>query len=83
MPKVTGRTTVPSGYAALPGIMPLKGDLLGTSMSVKYRPIFLKVLAKMRFRPLSPSMSTLVSLISATTGFRTRENLPSSEKLVH
>jgi hypothetical protein len=50
---------------------------------VKSRPIFLKVLAKMRLRPLPLSMSTLVSLTSATTGSRTRGNLPGSEKFVH
>jgi hypothetical protein len=52
-------------------------------MSVKSKPIFLKVLAKMRLRPLPPSMSTLVSLTFATTGSRTRVNLLGSEKLVH
>jgi hypothetical protein len=57
--------------------------LLGMSMSVKSKPIFLNVLAKMRLRPLPPSMSTLVSLTSATTGSRTRGNLLGSEKLVH
>jgi hypothetical protein len=61
----------------------IEGDLLGTSMFVKSRPIFLRVLAKMRLRPLPPSMSTLVRLTSATTGSRTRGNLPGSEKLVH
>jgi hypothetical protein len=55
----------------------------GTSMFLKSRPIFLRVLAKMRLRPLPPSMRTLVSLTSATTGSRTRGNLPGSEKLVH
>jgi hypothetical protein len=49
----------------------------------KVQTIFLKVLVKMRFRPLPPSMSTLVSLTSAITGSRTRGNLPGSEKLVH
>jgi hypothetical protein len=57
--------------------------LLGTSMFIKSRPIFLKVLAKMRLRPLPPSISNLVNLTSATTGSRTRGNLPGSEKLVH
>jgi hypothetical protein len=52
-------------------------------MSVKSRPIFLKVPVKMRLRPLPLSMSTLVSLTSATTGARTRGNLPGFEKLVH
>jgi hypothetical protein len=50
---------------------------------VRSKPIFLNVLAKLRLRPLPLSMSTLVSLTSATTGSRTRRNLPSSEKLVH
>jgi hypothetical protein len=45
--------------------------------------IFLKVLVKMRLRPLPPSMSTLVSLTSATTISRTKANLPGSKKLVH
>jgi hypothetical protein len=52
-------------------------------MSLKSRPIFFRVLTKMRLSPLPPSMRTLVSLTSATTGSRTKGNLLSSEKLVH
>jgi hypothetical protein len=46
-------------------------------------PIFFKVLAKSRLRPLPPSMSTQVSCEAATTGSRTNGDFLSSEKLVH
>jgi hypothetical protein len=46
-------------------------------------PIFFKVLAKSRLRPLPPSMSTQVSCEPVTTRSRTSENFPGSEKLVH
>jgi hypothetical protein len=52
-------------------------------MSLKSMPIFFRVLTKMRLSPLPPSMRTLVSLTSATTGSRTKGNLPGSEKLIH
>jgi hypothetical protein len=40
-------------------------------------------LVKRTLSPLPPSMSTLLSLKPATTGFRTSGNHPGSEKLVH
>jgi hypothetical protein len=52
-------------------------------MSLKSRPIFFRVLMKMRFSLLPPSIRTLVSLTAATTGSRTKGNLPGFEKLVH
>jgi hypothetical protein len=45
--------------------------------------IFFKVLVKRTLSSLPPSMSTLLSLEPATTGFRTSQNRPGSEKLVH
>jgi hypothetical protein len=40
-------------------------------------------LVKRTLSPLPPSMSTLLSLELTTTGFRTSEKHPGSEKLVH
>jgi hypothetical protein len=45
--------------------------------------IFFKVLVKRKLSSLLPSISTLFSLESATTGFRTSGKRPGSEKLVH
>jgi hypothetical protein len=45
--------------------------------------IFFKVLVNRTLSPLPPLMSTLVSLETAITGFRTSGKRPSSEKLVH
>jgi hypothetical protein len=45
--------------------------------------IFFKVLVKRTLSPLPPSISTLLSLEPATTGFRTCGNCPGSEKIVH
>jgi hypothetical protein len=81
-PKVTGRTTEPSEIAAFPGTMPYKGDVLLVSMWVMLSFIFFKVLVKRMLSPLPPSMSTLLSLEPATTGFRTSGKRPGSEKLV-
>jgi hypothetical protein len=44
---------------------------------------FFKVLVKRTLSPLPPSMSTLLSLEPATTGFRTSGKRPSLEKHVH
>jgi hypothetical protein len=82
-PKVTGRTTGPSGIAAFPGTMPKKVEEPLVSMCVMSRPIFFKVLVKRTLSPLPPSMRTLLSLEPATTGFETRGERPGSEKLVH
>jgi hypothetical protein len=45
--------------------------------------IFFKVMVKRTLSPLPPLMRTLLSLEPATTGFRTRGNIPGSEKLVY
>jgi hypothetical protein len=45
--------------------------------------IFFKVLVKRTLSLLPPSMSTLLSLEPATTGFKTSGKRPGSEKLIH
>jgi hypothetical protein len=48
-----------------------------------FSPIFFKVLAKSRLRPLPLSVSTLINCEPATTETRMSRNFPGSEKLVH
>jgi hypothetical protein len=48
-----------------------------------FNPIFFKVLAKSRLRPLPPSMSTQVSYEPTMIESRTSRNFPGLEKLVH
>jgi hypothetical protein len=83
VPKVTGRTTEPSGIAAFPGMMSYKGEVLLVSMWVMSSFIFFKVLVKRTLSLLPPLMRTLLSLEPTTTGFRTSGNRPGLEKLVH
>ena len=58
VPKVIGRVPHPIGVKEFPRTMPKKGALLGVSKLMKLKPIFLRVLAKIRLCLLPPSMST-------------------------
>jgi hypothetical protein len=61
----------------------VNSGFLLVSMSVMSNFIFFKVLEKRTLSPLPPSMSTLLSLEPATTGFRMSGKRPGSEKHVH
>jgi hypothetical protein len=61
----------------------VNSGFLLVSMSVMSNFIFFKVLEKRTLSPLPSSMSTLLSLEPATTGFGMSGKRPGSEKLVH